>query len=64
MLSAGLLGASLNIPTFGWISNDPSVGDKTEYNTLVRLLYPVASLGKSNEINLICCRTEHMYSMC
>ena len=51
MLSAGLLGADLNIPTFGWISSDSSVGDKDDYTTLVRLLYPAASIGQLNVTN-------------
>ena len=46
MVSSGLLGAELNIPTFGWISSDPTVQDKSQYSTLVRLLWPVSSIGK------------------
>jgi len=40
------LAASMNRPVVGWISSDPTLGNKTVYSTLVRLLWPITYIGK------------------
>ncbi len=46
MSPVALLASYKNIPAFGWITSDPILEDKSVYTTLVRLLWPIANIGK------------------